>query len=72
METYFWIAACCFVPQYSYARRIQTKVIALLTTIDDIFDADGTLQELELFTEEINRFDLCKISPQPMNFLFHI
>lgn len=57
VETYFWIAACCFEPQYSYARRIQTKIVALLTTIDDIFDAYGTLEELELFTEAINRFD---------------
>ena len=59
VETYFWIATCCFEPQYSYARRIQTKLHALITTMDDIFDAYGTFEELELFTEAIGRFDIC-------------
>ncbi|KAL6311327.1 hypothetical protein AAG906_025540 [Vitis piasezkii] len=65
VETYFWIATCCFEPQYSYARRIQTKVVALLTTIDDIFDAYGTLEELELFTEAIQRWDMNSIHQLP-------
>ena len=60
VETYFWTATSCFEPQYSYARRIQTKVVALLTTIDDIFDAYGTMEEPELFIDAIERFDICK------------
>ncbi|KAL6311311.1 hypothetical protein AAG906_025527 [Vitis piasezkii] len=58
VEGYFWIATACFEPQYSYARRIQTKLHALITTTDDIFDAYGTLEELELFTEAIGRWDI--------------
>ena len=61
VEGYFWIAIACFEPQYSYARRIQTKLHALMTTTDDIFDAYGTLEELGLYTEAIGRFDICKI-----------
>ena len=61
VETYFWTSTCCSEPQYSYARRIQTKVVALVTTMDDIFDAYGKFEELELFTEAIGRFDICKI-----------
>ncbi|KAL6315885.1 hypothetical protein AAG906_013228 [Vitis piasezkii] len=61
VETYFWTATSCFEPQYSYARRIQTKVVALLTTIDDIFDAYGTVEEPELFIDAIQRWDMNSI-----------
>ncbi|CBI31272.3 unnamed protein product, partial [Vitis vinifera] len=61
VECYFWIATACFEPQYSYARRIQTKILALITIIDDMFDAYGTLEELELFTEAIGRWDVNSI-----------
>ena len=56
METYLWIVAECFEPQYSYARRIQTKLLVLITVIDDVYHAYGTLEELELFTEAIERY----------------
>ena len=31
------------------------KVIAILSIIDDTYDAYGTIEELELFTEAIDR-----------------
>ncbi|KAL6315655.1 hypothetical protein AAG906_004826 [Vitis piasezkii] len=65
VEGYFWIAISCSEPQYSYARRIQTKVVALITTVDDIFDAYGTFEELELFTEAIERWDINSIDQFP-------
>nr|QBL52481.1 trans-beta-farnesene synthase [Vitis vinifera] len=65
VEGYFWIAIACFEPQYSYARRIQTKLHALLITTDDIFDAYGTLEELELYTEAIGRWDINSIHQLP-------
>ena len=58
VETYFWISVACFEPQYSYARRIQTRLLVLITVIDDMYDAYGTLDELELFTEAIERYDI--------------
>ena len=45
-----------FEPQYSLARKILTKVLTLTSVIDDIYDAYGTLEELEPFTEAIERF----------------
>lgn len=36
----------------------MTKLIAMLTIIDDIYDSFGTPEELELFTEAIDRFEL--------------
>jgi (-)-alpha-terpineol synthase len=34
------------------------KVIALVTTIDDVYDVYGTLKELGLFTDVVERFVL--------------
>ncbi|RVW33173.1 Valencene synthase [Vitis vinifera] len=65
VETYLWIVAECFEPQYSYARRIQTKLLVLITVIDDVYDAYGTLEELELFTEAIERWDNNSIDSLP-------
>ncbi|KAJ6760804.1 TERPENE SYNTHASE 2-RELATED [Salix purpurea] len=57
VECYFWIVGVYFEPQYSLARKILTKVIAMTSIIDDIYDVYGTLEELELFTEAIDRWD---------------
>ncbi|WKA11631.1 hypothetical protein VitviT2T_029111 [Vitis vinifera] len=65
VETYLWIVVACFESQYSYARRIQTKLLVLITVIDDIYDAYGTLEELELFTEAIERWDNTGIDKLP-------
>ncbi|XP_061953634.1 sesquiterpene synthase 2-like [Populus nigra] len=57
VECFFWIVGVYFEPQYSLARKILTKVIAMASTIDDIYDVYGTLEELEHFTEAIDRWD---------------
>ncbi|KAM7493631.1 hypothetical protein LguiB_028240 [Lonicera macranthoides] len=43
--------------EYFLARMILTKVICLTSVIDDIYDAYGTIEELILFTNAIQRFD---------------
>ncbi|XP_029125459.1 probable terpene synthase 2 [Cajanus cajan] len=55
VECCFWILAIYFEPQYSQARKITTKVIAMLSIIDDTYDAYGTIDELEIFTKAIER-----------------
>ena len=52
-----WIAVACFELQYSYARMIQAKLLAITTVIDDMYDAYSTPAELELFPEAIERYD---------------
>ncbi|KAM5548678.1 hypothetical protein ABKV19_000210 [Rosa sericea] len=65
-ECYFcWVLPVYFEPQYSFARRTSFKVTAMSSIIDDIYDSYGTLKELELFTEAIQRWDICAIDPLP-------
>jgi len=46
-----------FEPEYFLARRMLTKVIAMTSVIDDIYDVYGKPEELELFTDAIERSD---------------
>ncbi|MCD7445886.1 hypothetical protein HAX54_015611 [Datura stramonium] len=48
-------------PQESF----QQKLSVLLTTIDDIYDVYGTLDELELFTDIVDRWDINAIEQLP-------
>ncbi|KAJ9676241.1 hypothetical protein PVL29_024976 [Vitis rotundifolia] len=65
VEGYFWILGVYFEPQYVRARRILTKTISMTSTIVDIYDAYVTFEELELFTEAIERWDMNSIDHLP-------
>ncbi|XP_058094640.1 probable terpene synthase 2 [Magnolia sinica] len=58
VETYFWILGVYFEPQYTRARAIKTKIMKLLSIIDDIYDAYATFDELEIFTNAVYRWEL--------------
>jgi (-)-germacrene D synthase len=58
VECYFWALGVYFEPEYLLARRILIKVIAMTSVIDDIYDVYGTLEELELFSDAIERLTL--------------
>ena len=60
IECYFWILGVYFEPEYLFTRRTMTKVIAMTSVIDDIYDVYGTPEELELFTEAVERFDFIR------------
>ncbi|XP_060186068.1 (-)-germacrene D synthase-like [Lycium barbarum] len=55
VEAYFWILGVYFEPRYYIARRFTTKVISLASILDDLYDVYGTLDELEMFTDAIQR-----------------
>ncbi|KAJ0044678.1 hypothetical protein Pint_04339 [Pistacia integerrima] len=65
IECYFWIVGVPFEPEYSLARRILTKVIAMAFVIDNVYDVYGTIEELELFTEAIERWDVSAMDQLP-------
>jgi (-)-germacrene D synthase len=62
VEGYFWILSVYFEPQYSRARIIMAKMLGLFSIIDDTYDAYGTLEELQLFTDAIQRFDISTLN----------
>ncbi|CAI9784167.1 unnamed protein product [Fraxinus pennsylvanica] len=65
VECYFWTLAIYFEPQYSIGRKMLTKVIVMISIIDDIFDVYGTLDELTLFVDAIERWDSSVIDQLP-------
>lgn len=55
VESYFWTIGMVYEPQYSNVRKELTKAFQLLTVIDDVYDVYGTFEELELFTDAVER-----------------
>ncbi|QHO32372.1 (-)-germacrene D synthase [Arachis hypogaea] len=60
-----WVLAVYFEPQYFQARKILTKLLAFTSIIDDTYDAYGTIDELKLFTEAIERWDIGCLNDLP-------
>ncbi|KAG4177238.1 hypothetical protein ERO13_A11G285700v2 [Gossypium hirsutum] len=65
VECYFWMLGVYFEPHYAIARTFVTKVICLISILDDIYDAYGTYEELEIFTKAIQRWDTNCIDQLP-------
>ncbi|KAI4367115.1 hypothetical protein MLD38_022886 [Melastoma candidum] len=57
VECYFWSLGVYFEPEYAFARKFMTKIIALVTIMDDMYDAYSTLGELEAYTEALLKWD---------------
>ncbi|GAY65207.1 hypothetical protein CUMW_239390 [Citrus unshiu] len=58
VASFLWSMGIAFEPQFAYCRRVLTISIALITVIDDIYDVYGTLDELEIFTDAVARWDI--------------
>ncbi|KAF8377063.1 hypothetical protein HHK36_030436 [Tetracentron sinense] len=72
VESFLWITGLFFEPQFGYCRKQITKVTLFLTMIDDIYDVYGSLDELKLFTDIVERWDIntMKDLPDYMKILF--
>lgn len=57
-EAYFWSLGIYFEPQYSQARVIIATAIILFTLLDDMYDAYGTMEELLLFTDAMEKYHI--------------
>ncbi|KAL8091203.1 hypothetical protein AgCh_040340 [Apium graveolens] len=58
VEAYLWAVASLFEPRYALARIMFTKIILVLTISDDLYDAYGTMDELNAYTKAIERLDV--------------
>ncbi|XP_052179007.1 probable terpene synthase 12 [Diospyros lotus] len=64
-ECFFWVVGMVSEPQLGDCRKGLTKVAALITVIDDIYDVYGSLDELQLFTNAVERWDINSIEKLP-------
>ncbi|KAK6119783.1 hypothetical protein DH2020_046474 [Rehmannia glutinosa] len=65
VEAYLWGLAFHFEPQYSYARLAVARATQMLTVIDDTYDNYATVDEGDLFTEIIERWNIDETHPIP-------
>ncbi|KAM3360323.1 hypothetical protein P3S68_020035 [Capsicum galapagoense] len=65
VECYFWALGVYYEPQYSQARVMLVKTIAMISIVDDTYDAYGTVEELATYTDVIQRWDIKEIDSLP-------
>nr|KAJ0198711.1 hypothetical protein LSAT_V11C600320860 [Lactuca sativa] len=65
VELYFCAIGVYPEPQYSCARIFLTKLFAMSTMIDDTYDAYGIFEELEIFTEAVQRWSITCLDVLP-------
>ncbi|KAL7145230.1 hypothetical protein ABFS83_07G066900 [Erythranthe nasuta] len=65
IESYLWGVAFHFEPQYSYVRKAVAKAVQMAAVIDDTYDNYATLNEAQLFTDVLERWDMNEIGQLP-------
>jgi hypothetical protein len=55
VEAYFWPFTMSYEPRNSTARKLGSKLTLCISLLDDTYDAFATVEELELFTQAIQR-----------------
>nr|QCF60505.1 linalool synthase [Salvia dorisiana] len=65
VESYFWAIGLFETHQHCYERKTAAKIITLITSLDDVYDIYGTLDELEVFTLTLQRWDTEAINRLP-------
>ncbi|KAF8391459.1 hypothetical protein HHK36_023764 [Tetracentron sinense] len=65
MENFLWAFGIISEPQFSKCRKGLTKFTCILTAIDDIYDIYGSLDELERFTDAVDRWDIKAMDKLP-------
>ncbi|MCL7042002.1 hypothetical protein MKW94_024783 [Papaver nudicaule] len=72
VEMFVWTVWCNFEPEFDICRAELTKFGALATLLDDTYDVYGTLDELNMFTDAVERWDVNKMVDLPdyMKLLF--
>ena len=54
-ESFLCAAGLAYGPQYSCFRKCLTKITTMILIIDDVYDVYGSLEELEQFTDAVDR-----------------
>ncbi|XP_060960129.1 probable monoterpene synthase MTS1, chloroplastic [Cannabis sativa] len=72
VEIFYSAVALKYEAEFGFVRTVMTKIGLLLTLMDDIYDVYGTLDELQLFLEAIERWNINELDQLPdyMKILF--
>ncbi|CAN1308784.1 Probable terpene synthase 3 [Linum perenne] len=72
VESYLLAVGAMWEPKFSMVRYLLTKITKLVSVTDDTYDVHGTIDELELFTSVVDRWDTScmKDLPKYMRELF--
>ncbi|XP_042404134.1 terpene synthase 10-like isoform X1 [Zingiber officinale] len=65
MANYLWTVGCAFEPEYWSFREIETQANCFIALLDDVYDVYGKLEELEIFTDAIERWDVNAVDKLP-------
>uniref|UniRef100_A0A7N0V8Q2 Uncharacterized protein n=1 Tax=Kalanchoe fedtschenkoi TaxID=63787 RepID=A0A7N0V8Q2_KALFE len=63
--SYLWGLIASPDPQYEACRKAFTQIIAIVSTVDDVYDIYGTLEEDELFTDAFKGWDIDSMKQLP-------
>ncbi|XP_022720834.1 alpha-farnesene synthase-like [Durio zibethinus] len=64
-ESFLCAVGLTYEPQYSCFRKCLTKITTMTLIIDDVYDVYGSIEELEQFTDAVDRWDSSKIQQLP-------
>ncbi|PWA69602.1 terpenoid cyclases/protein prenyltransferase alpha-alpha toroid [Artemisia annua] len=65
VEHFLWALGFEYLPQFSHGRRTLARINCMLTTLDDVYDLYGTLDELEQLANAVERWDINAINDLP-------
>ncbi|KAK1419331.1 hypothetical protein QVD17_28496 [Tagetes erecta] len=74
VENYFAAFALCPDPKSSHVRVFLAKLMHMITTLDDTYDAYGAYEELEIFTKAVDRWSITCLDmlPEYMKLVYHV
>ncbi|CAN0896657.1 Alpha-thujene synthase TPS3, chloroplastic [Linum grandiflorum] len=65
VESFLWAVGMTSHPEMGDCRKAMTKVAIIVHIIDDVYDVYGFIDELELFTAAIERWDIKELDKLP-------
>ncbi|KAL3564726.1 hypothetical protein D5086_032772 [Populus alba] len=69
VEIYFWANGIHFEPQYAFSRMMVTKYTKLVSLVDDTYDAYASFEEIQHFTNAIERCSMNAIDQLPADYM---
>ncbi|CAI0396216.1 unnamed protein product [Linum tenue] len=64
-ESFQWAVSLIQEPQFSYCRKIMSKLVCLVNVVDDVYDVYGSMDELQRFTAAILRWNAEELDELP-------